>query len=171
MTTIVRMLSQKRHWDNKQWLGTNDAQGDTTKCLLTKENKLSIFLLEEPSVQIERVVAALALNKENISNIDLAIAPEKVLATCGIDRDKVQANTPDIEVNEWHLDLVELTVNKIAKFATTIKREGEIKRYHEAYVKKAIQKSLNTDYIATAKISGNLIRSLKKRGVSFPNIS
>ncbi len=168
MATIFRKLSQKRYWDRVSWLDTSDIQSDAAKCLLTKENRLSVFILEEPTVQMERVIAALALSRDNLAHLDLAIAPENVLELCQIQRDKVHADTLDSEVNEWHLDLIELTVAKIAKLATAIRNEGEIKRYNETEVKKAIQKSLNADCIIAEQINGNLIKSLQKRGIHFP---
>lgn len=169
MTTIFRKLRQKRYWDRTSWLGADDAQADTTKCLETKENKLSVFVLEEPEAQMERVVAALALSRNNLAHLDLAIAPETVLEMCGIQGDKVQAETPDSEVNEWHIDLVELTVTKIAELARAIKSEGEIKRYNLGYVKEAIRKSLNTNYIIIEHIDEKLIQSLEKKGISVPS--
>ena len=169
MTTIFRKLRQKRYWDRQPWLGADDAQADTTKCLETNENRLSVFVLEEPEAQIERVVAALALNRDTLGHVDLAIAPEAVLEVCGIQGDRVQATTPDSEVNEWHRDLVELTVTKIAKLARAIKSDGEIKRYQLGYVKEAIRKSLNTNYIITEQIDEKLIQSLEKKGISIPS--
>ena len=168
MATIFRKLSQKRYWDRMPWLGASDIQSDAAKCLMTKENRLSVFVLEEPAVQMERVVAALALTRDNLANLDLAIVPEKVLELCGIQQDRVQAETPDSEVNEWHLDLVELTVAKIAELATAIRNEGEIKRYNETEVEKVIQKSLNTDCVVAEQINRKLIESLEKRGINFP---
>ena len=168
MATIFRKLTQKRYWDRMPWLSASDIQSDAVKCLMTKENKLSVFVLEEPAVQMERVVAALALTRDSLANLDLAIVPEKVLELCGIQKDRVQAETPDSEVNEWHLDLVELTVAKIAKLAAAIRNEGEIKRYNETDVEKAIQKSLNIDCVVAEQINGKLIKPLGKRGINFP---
>ncbi len=104
-----------------------------------------------------------------MAHLDLAIAPETVLEMCGIQGDKVQAETPDSEVNEWHIDLVELTVTKIAELARAIKSEGEIKRYNLGYVKEAIRKSLNTNYIIIEHIDEKLIQSLEKKGISVPS--
>ena len=169
MTTIFRKLSQKRYWDRTPWLGADDAQADTPRCLKTNENRLSIFVLEEPEVQMERVVAALALSRDSLAHLDLAIAPETVLEVCRIQGDRVQAKTPDSEVNEWHIDLVELTATKIAELARAIKSEGEIKRYNLGDVKEAIRKSLNTNYIVAEQINGKLVQSLEKKGISVPS--
>ena len=115
MTFIFRKLNQKRYWDGAPWLSAGDVQSDVTKCLRTLENNtLSVYVLEKPEVQMDRVVAALALTRDSVTHLDLAIVPESLLDTYEIKRVRVKANTPDSLVNEWHLDLVELTVCKIA---------------------------------------------------------
>lgn len=168
MTTIFRKLRQKRHWDSKPWLGTGDSQSDAAKCLMTDDNRLSVFILENSNVQMERVVAALALTRDNLEHVDLAIAPEEVLEVCGIRHAKVPAKTPDSEVNDWHLDLVELTLAKIAELATAIRNEGKIVRYQRTDVRVAVQKSLRTANIVPGNINPKLVRALGKHGVTVP---
>ena len=126
-------------------------------------------MLEEPSVQlIDRVVAALALTRDKLENLDLVIAPKEVINTCDIEQCKIQGGTPDSEVNKWHLDLIELTVDKIADLALAIKNEGEFKRYHHAKVEEVIQNSLDNDCIAIDNINRNLKVSLEKKGYIPP---
>ena len=161
---ICRKLSQKRHWDGLPWLGPQETQADAVKCLMTSQNRLSVFVLDKPDDQTERVVAALAVNRDNLTHLDLAIAPEEVLVRCDIRRDRIQGQTPDSGVNGWHEDLVELTVVKIARLAAAIKSEGEIRRYNLKKVGTAIQQSLDANYIGAEHINGRLVQSLRKRG-------
>ena len=165
MTVICRKLRQKRHWDGKPWLGPQEAQADAVKCLETSENRLSVFVLDRPEDQTERVVAALALTRDNLAQIDLAIVPVEVLVRCDIQRKRVEGQTSDSGVDGWHEDLVELTVAKIAQLASAIRSEGEVRRYNQKKVETAIQKSLNADYINTEKINRDLVPSLRKRGI------
>ena len=160
---ICRKLNQKRHWDDLPWLGPQDTQADAFKCLMTKQNRLSVFVLDKPDDQTERVVAALAVTRDNLAPLDLAIAPEEVLVRCDIRRDKIQGETPDSWVNGWHEDLVELTVAKITRLAAAIKSEGEIRRYNLKKVETAIQQSLEANYIGAEHINGRLVQSLRKR--------
>ena len=71
-------------------------------------------------------------------------------------------------VNQWHVDLVELTVGKIAEFASAIKSKGKFKRYAHKAVKTAIQQSLTTNCIDVEQISEEFISSLIKRGINLP---
>ena len=149
---IFRKLSQKRHWDGTQWLGPHETQADAAKCLMTSQNRLSIFVLNAPDDQTERVVAALAVTRDSLAHLDLAMAPEDVLARCGIRRERAQGQTLDPEVNGWHEDLIELTVAKIARLAAAIKSEGKIMRYNMRKVGAAIRQSLDANYIGAERI-------------------
>ena len=162
---ICRKLSQKRHWDNASWLEPQDVQADATKCLTTSQNRLSIFVLNAPGDQTERVIAALAMARDNLAHLDLAIAPEEVLDRCRIRRCGVQGQTPDSRVNNWHEDLIELTITKIVQLAIAIKNDGVIRRYSPKNVEAAIRRSLEADYIDTERINRNMIQSLRKRGI------
>ena len=58
--------------------------------LSTAENTLSVYALDQPERQVERVVAALALTR--------------VIEECGIARISLPGTTPDPEANLWHQD-------------------------------------------------------------------
>ena len=165
MSIIFRKLAQKRHWDSKPWTEQVDVQADVVNCLRTKENKLSVFMFDGSSDQIARVVAALALTRDSLANFDLAIAPGDILAQCGIRADRAPGQTPDPEVNDWHQDLVDLTIFQLARLAVTIRSKGEIKRYNLKKVGEAIQLSLNGNHIQTENINRNLKSSLTRRGI------
>lgn len=168
MSVIFRKLERKRHWDDKPWLEIGDVQADSTKCFETDENKLSVFVLDKPDQQIERVVAALAANRDYLCELDLAIVPEKALELCAIRRDNIQGETPDSEVNEWHKDFIELSISKIACLATAIKREGQIKRYQPKKVAEAIKFSLEANYFDISNLNQKLLESkhLKNLGIN-----
>lgn len=165
MSIIFRKLAQKRHWDGKPWTEQDDVQADVVNCLRTKENKLSVFMLDGSSSQIARVVAALAVTRDSIANLDLAIAPSDILAQCGIRTDRAPGQTPDPEVNNWHQDLVDLTILQLARLAVAIRSKGQIKRYNLKKVEEAIRLSLNDNYIQTERINKNLQFSLAKRRI------
>ena len=166
MTVILRKLENKRHWDEASWLDSNDTQADVLKNFSTSNNELSIFVLEEPDAQIERVVAALAARRDFLSHLDLAVVPCEVLEECDIDSSDVQGETPDQEVNGWHQNLIQLTVSKISLLISFVKSEGDFKRYQGKDVEQAIKNSLDANAFDVASIaSPKLIASLKKRQI------
>ncbi len=168
MAKIFRKLENKRHWDQKSWLGADDVQADATQCLRAKGNKLSVYVIDNDKAHTDRVVAALALTRDHIAWLDLAIFPEVELDTCAIKYQRVQGDTPDVEVNKWHMDLEELTIGKIGKLALTIQgRQGEIRRYTPKEVVEAVRTSLSKNEIDKGRINPNLVPSLVKRRINL----
>lgn len=171
MATILRKLQNVRNWDRKTWLASEDVQSRALKCLEAKENTLSIFVIDgeinQTSHEETRVVAALALTRDNLQEVDLALAPEDVLATCGIKHNIVEALTPDTEVNNWHRDLIELSVTKIAEFAKAIEREGDVRRIHLTDVMRAVQESFDNEWIDQDKVNPKIFTKLITKGIQI----
>ena len=165
MAVVVRKLSQKRHWDDRAWLDQGDTQADVVKCLYPADNKLSVYVLEHPPRQVERVVAALALTRDHLAHMDLALIPDSILEDCGIQRARKEGETPDPAVNQWHLDLVELSVARIARFAAAIKAHARIERLNSRKVAQAIGQSVTSNFIGREHLSLEMAQSLKKRSV------
>ena len=128
MAVVLRKLSQKRHWDDMEWLEQGDTQADVVKCLYPANNKLSVYILDRPARQMERVVAALALTRDHLAHMDLAVIPDSILEDCDIRAASKEGDTPDPGVNQWHIDLVELSIAKIARFAGAIKTQARFSR-------------------------------------------
>lgn len=116
-------------------------------------------------MQLNRVVAALALTRDQLGHMDLALISDGVLEDCGIRHACIESTTPDKEVNRWHLDLVELSMQKLTVLASKIIAQGEIKRFQWSMVKAAIQDSLSADYIVTGEINSKLLPSLRRKGL------
>jgi hypothetical protein len=167
---IVRKLNAKRNWDNKPWLQEGDVQSAvSSRCLETKDNKLSIFVVEKGEEPVRRVVAALALTRDSLDVLDLAIVTERILDPCEIKkRIQTAGETPDHVVNSWHTDLTELSVTQVAVLAKKIKSQGTILRYQLSDVICAIRTSLDRDWIDTSRIRQTIRGSLERRGVSIP---
>lgn len=168
MAVVLRKLSQKRHWDDKAWLGQGDTQADVVKCLNPADNRLSVYLLDSPDRQMERVVAALALTRDHLAHMDLAVIPDKILENCDIQRASNEGDTPDPGVNQWHIDLVELSISKIARFAAAIKAQAQIERFSCKKVAQAIGKSVTSNFIGKEYVTNEMAQSLRKRNVSLP---
>ena len=165
MAVVVRKLKQKRHWDNVPWLPHNDTQADVMQCSTTKTNTLSVYVLEEPDWQVERVIAALALTRDNIAHMDVAVVPDRVLTQCDIGKRVLQGDTPDSEVNSWHQDLVGLTIGKVARLAVAIKTQGKIDRYPVSKVKEAIKRSMSANCIGKERVRERMTESLRKHRI------
>lgn len=168
MAAFLRKLSQKRHWDDRAWLDQGDTQADVVKCLYPADNRLSVYLLDQPAGQMERVVAALALTRDHLSHMDVAVIPDSVLEECSIQSASMEGETPDPAVNQWHIDLVELSIAKIARLAVAIKARAQIERFSCRKVAQAIGQSVSANFIGREWVSKEMAQSLKKRNISLP---
>ena len=97
--------------------------------------------------------------------MDLAVISEESIKPLKIPTKIVSANTSDNEVNQWHIDLVELTVARISEIATLIRKEGEFVRYSKSDVTNLISNSIQAQYIDLNKINSNLKESLRKKNI------
>lgn len=167
MAKIFRKLERKRNWDNAEWLQDGDVKSIVSvQCLATNNNSLSIYVVDGHPEQIDRLVAALALTRDYLNVIDLATAPEEILDACMIGtRSQIQGTTPDQVVNNWHVDLIELSVTNVANLAKSIKSQGEICRVQRNDVLQAIRNSLTQQWIDVTRINDKLRRSLASRGM------
>ena len=165
MTVLLRKLKNKRYWDDESWLGS-DTPADVLNNFHTSKNELSIFVLEEQDVQIERVVAALAITRDSLNSLDLALVPIDVLQECKIETNAIQGETPDQVVNAWHQNLIQLTVSKIVQLMSCIKSDGKLCRYQVNDVAQAIKNSLDNEAFNVKSIKKpSLVDALKRRNV------
>ena len=74
----VHVLHRSRHkaaviaprWLRPDWLAGDEVQADALVDLSTKDNELSVWLIENDKSNLEHVVTALAANCNTISNLD-----------------------------------------------------------------------------------------------------
>lgn len=170
MCWIVRKLENKRNWDDAPWLRNGDVHSAVShECLRTTANTLSVYVVDEDDQLVRRVLAALALNRDNVQRVDLAVVSQNILPVCNIrSHHRVLGETPDLMVNDWHVDLRELSVTQVADFAKKIKAQGTIKRYMKPKVIEAITSSFSKDWIETNKIREPMRASLQRNNVTIP---
>ena len=159
MTLLFRKLDNRRHWDRQNWLKASAAPADALNDLRTKQNLLSVFTIKNKEEGLTRVIGACALTRDHVAHFDFAIVSHRILKRLTIDVSDSSGATPDPEVNEWHLDLVNLSGPKLASLAGKISREGQIIRYTKEEVKKSIKKSLDSGHINSSKLNNNMVIS------------
>lgn len=86
MPLILRMIS-KGKWlpePNLPWLKEDELQADVFHELKTGENTLSVWSIADDRSNLERVVAALAANRNRVSNFDYALISQERLQQAGL---------------------------------------------------------------------------------------
>jgi len=147
-------------WDvyrpKPEWLPEGELSADVFKGLRTTNGDLSIYLVNEQQDSVNRVIAALACTRDSISRIDYVLIPREVVE----DEFRVEhtsGNTADDEVNGSHVDVVELTLSRLADFAYLVRDYSDsMKRVPERVVKSEIEKGIETNRIQFERIRKSL---------------
>lgn len=79
----------------------------------TQDGKLSVYLVEDSRPILDRVVAALAAIRQGLDKFEYGLMELEVLENMGFKTEVSPGDTPDMKVNEWHVNLIELSTRRI----------------------------------------------------------
>jgi len=133
MNYLVRKIARAK-WAVPMF-ATNDtiiAADAVTGCLRTSKNTLSFWQShseEKEDSDIKDVVLALVSNMERLDTLDIIVIPKSDLDDFPFEATK--GNTPVIALQDRHLDMVKLTLEKLNQLARYIasKVRAEIRCY------------------------------------------
>ena len=143
---------------DEPWIPPGELPANALFDLRFPNNKLSAWRIEDGNTNLDRVITALAVNKgkTNIDNLDYVLLEQKAIEELGVKMKKSRGATPDKTANdEWHFDLIELTVSKIVSLANCIKGL-EIFRKREPQVKVLITRGLKENHIDLSLVDEKL---------------
>ncbi|MHC5935486.1 hypothetical protein [Nostoc sp.] len=146
---------RKNKWyktETTVWLLPGEFQSDLLGDLATSGNKLSVYSVEHDCSNLERVIAALAANCDNIANFDYVLFEETILKDIGIKSEQTKGETPDETVNNCHLDLIELSAFRLVDLAKQILARGKVERFSLPEVTNFLADSIQKGYLNKAKI-------------------
>jgi len=137
---------RKAKWyknDDPPWLNPNEIQADALTDIGTKDNELSVYLVDHQKNNLDQVAVALSLTRDFVSNFDYALIREEDLenARIKIRSDPKKGYTPDETVNSQHFDIYEITAQELLTLASII-RNSEIARITEIKMKEKAAKAL-----------------------------
>lgn len=145
--------------NNLPWLAPGDLIADPIADFTTKEGKLSLFHVEDDRSNFDRVVAALAANRDRVENFDYALIDWRHLEGAGYKRIHTDGETPDAQVNKWHFDLVELSVQRVADLTRIFFNHREnFDRITRKRVKQLIEDHL--EFLSVDKLKDRLKQDL-----------
>ena len=158
MPFLLRKIRKSKWYANQiPWLSENELQADALTDLGTKNNTLSVWYVEDDKSNLERIISALAANRDNVSNFDYAlfdfnseeIINMKIISSSG--------DSPDELVNSnWHYELTELSTNQILNLASLIAHKGEMKRITEQQVKRLIGEAISHSFLDYGRIDDKI---------------
>jgi hypothetical protein len=142
-------------------LNEGELQADALADLTTKDNTLSVWMLENETL-IERAATALSTNRDVLANFDYVVFDVHHLAALNIRVHESRGETPDEEVNAWHRDLIELSVQKIMGLAGVIQEHGRIERILEKRLAHLIAQGITAKNIDPDKLSQGIQAKVMK---------
>ena len=156
MPYLFHSISQKAKWERDKcyypWLNEGEVAADVFNTLRPKDGTLSTYVIDEGKTRLHRVAAALVCTRDGFKHVDYVLIPYETVAdefTLCI----TPGGTADDEVNEWHVDVVHLTSEKLAKFVQLIRDEKhEMDRISEDIVKSQIYYGIENKQIDYKKI-------------------
>jgi hypothetical protein len=143
-----------------EWLDKEDVIADPVTDLHTKDNALSVWLVDEERRRLPRLFAALAANRDSFSNLDYVLFDRGVLDAVGIRSVETPGKLLDPETRSWHLDLIELSGLSLVALVRALLESGpEIERVSERKIKSFLQEAMAEGHLPLSKVSAR-VRSL-----------
>lgn len=155
MPFILRKIRKSRWYNSERvlWLPAGEVQADALNDLQTIGNELSVWLIEDNKSNLNQVITALAANTEHVSNFDYILFSQQLLSRTDISMKESKGVSPDDHANaNWHRDLVELSVGKLADLARQIQRQGEKARILQKNVVNRIVEGVRSGRIEMTRL-------------------
>lgn len=159
MAYLFRDIRRKSWWDPDRphdWLQENELAADVFKGLATINGALSTYVIDAEKARVLRVVAALACTRDNFQPIDCVLIPFDAVAN-SFSLSETPGETPDDEVNGWHVDVVHLTPSKLVDLVYLIREHKDaMRRFPKKQVESAALQGIDADFIDRNKIKDRL---------------
>ncbi len=147
MPFILRKIRKSKWYKSEgtPWLAQGDLQADSLGDLTTQQNELSVWQIQDDLSNLDRVLAAMAASTHQISNLDYALLRQELLP--GIKTKSTLGMSLDEDANIWHIDLIELSAQKLFALANVIQSQAQIKRKPEKEVLKLVAQAITSGQI------------------------
>lgn len=162
MSLVLRKIRKAKWYKHEavEWLPPDRLQADTLSDLQTKDNALSIYLVQDDKSDLERVIAALAAACDNLSNFDYALFDDAIIREASFKIANHPGETPDQTVNvTQHRDLIELTTDSVLLLARAI-RDGARERKPHSEVGELITRAVAEGHLTVEALKPELRKKL-----------
>ncbi|MFH1922414.1 MAG: hypothetical protein ABIP48_21335 [Planctomycetota bacterium] len=166
MTLVLRVIRQHR-WDSPgqyEWLGEGDIPADPLSDIAdTSDNCLSVWFVDNEKEGLERVLAALAANRDKAGNLDYMLFAQSHLEAAGIEFRQTSGATPDKHVNEQHRDLTHLSATKVLALTERVWHDHrEPKRVKKSMVIQLVAEGVRDRRISTSRLRPELLADVRR---------
>ena len=162
MSILFRKLQKKLFMDPQKAKELGGLQADALKNFTTMENALSLWEIQNELNDIERILAAIAGTRDNVQEVEYATFDSKILEELEIKTNKIRGDTADDKVNNLHIDIIDLTAKQVYLLASSIQKDGELRRILKNKIGRKITENLKVGYLDKRKIDEKLLPKLAK---------
>jgi len=166
MTLVLRVIRQHR-WDSPDaydWLAEGDMPADPLADFAnTSGNCLSVWFVDDEQKGLERLLAALAANREKADKLDYVLFTQNHLEAGGIECRQISGTTPDEHVNEQHWDLIHLSARKVLTLTERVWHDHlEPKRVDKRMVVQLVAEGVRDGRISTGRLLPKLREDVRR---------
>jgi hypothetical protein len=167
MAKFLRKVQYKTNWDPagefSKYLPPGEAPADALQDLVTSDNTLSVWEIDDKGTNLERVLAAIASRGDHLQKIDYLIVDSRHLLELGLAMEKKTGQTHDGYANEsWHFDLTHLSASDLSRLANNMFAHGKTDRKREPSLIELLNKSIESGFVDAANLRPNLLARLGK---------
>jgi len=124
MPLALRII-RRRRWDTLPWLSEYEIQADALNDFGTKDNQLSLWIIDDNKSNLNRVVTAYAAKRDEVTNLDYALFDVQILSDLNVNYENAPGDTPDEMANSsWHIHAKELTGQDILELVKVVSELG-----------------------------------------------
>lgn len=163
MASFLRHINRSKwyHHDGVPWLQSGELQADALADLYTKNNTLSVYYVEEPARDLDRIIAAMAARRNVPTNFDYVLIDGALVARLAIEVAASPGDTPDPVANALHRDLRQLTSDKLLGLVAAI-AQSDRPRIAPADVKARLKAALEAGTFDLSRMDPGLRAHLEE---------
>ena len=152
------------------WVPDGDIVADLLADFQTRGGATSVWLVEDDRSNLDRVLVALAVNRDHLTNIDYILFDLDLLSQADVKTEKGDGKTSDDMVNDqWHLNLVELSGHKLVSLTRRIFERSEAGTMLKKRLGELALQALGSSRLNTDKINPKMKEDLRKlQGAQHP---
>ena len=166
MSRYVRKLINK-NWLDKEivsknvWLDPDFILADALRNFTSSKNELSVFLLENDD-QIELILSAIVASSKSLDNTDYVIIDRSLIDSLDIAIEEDLGKTLNNSINKLHLNLTQLSAEKVLKLARAIQEQGQIGRINKNRIAAAIQRQIVEGHLNENELTDEVRDKVKR---------
>jgi hypothetical protein len=159
---LLRRLKKYGRWiEPCPWLPQGEAPSHVmTLELENKNNKLSVWEIEDDESNLNDVIVALVSMLDVVDTFDCMLVDKTCVADQGLTLVPTRADTPHRGANKWHLDITELTVSGLARLTRLLYLQGSHKRRDGIDVRSLMLEAISAGKISPDKLQEPMRKSL-----------